>query len=648
MPPIKLQCKAIKAVARDAATEVKMSAAEEAKMAVYMMREQSHALASTTNQDVLGTVRPFRRSHPMGTPYLPVPRRVPYAPHAPHGLQRPWCPTPGGRVPSAHTTESWEMEQIMSQEARLRARARAEVEFEVQARAEYEAEVYARAEFAANARVRAQLGARASALAMAGTRAQLPPQIPSQVHRPHLPSASGIQPRATKPASGDLDTSVPTGLMDRNMKARHEEYKAKQDAWLQKALDDSLSRYKNECGGYLEGPAKPEQIKSDVMWDELFLDHHAKPGVSLSGKQPKPRKKTWNENYTRLTEYLEKYPGDWMVLTLQHEPKWRTLHFWARDQRKFMNKGTLPEDRAKRLKNIGFLKAKSLCYYPKSRNYIFKSQNGVVKKQPGKEEKNKQEKTASPPVPSSQAVATKASAPPNNTLATMPTAILYRPEAKAAVTTIQNKPHVIPSSSEPTWDAMFKRLVDFYVNNGHSNITKTNCRDTELLEWVLLQRSPRAEIDSVKRARLESIGFVFDMDQHKWDMSFKGLLDFKKSYESRGLSMEELILFALEEEDADLYSWVNDQRVAEWQGDLRGSRKQRLEAIGVPWFKNSFKWYKMYDQLVHFQQALGHTKVPSTTTLGKWLQRQRRNPGDVTLEQKRLLQKLGVTFSTKR
>mmetsp|Transcript_11701 Transcript_11701/g.18119 ORF Transcript_11701/g.18119 Transcript_11701/m.18119 type:complete len:659 (+) Transcript_11701:59-2035(+) len=658
MPPIKLTCKAIKAVARDVATEVKMSNTEECRMAVCKMKEQTKAMEVPSNPEVLAPSRPFARSHLMPPPYPPVPPRIPYAPRVLHSLQRPWVPPPGGMPPPVSNIDAWEMDQMMYQEARVRARARArahalaEVEFEAQARAEYEAEVYARAKFQARAQLgaQAQLGARAHARAHALAVAESRAQIPPEVHREHVSSA--MNPMGMKPAPKNSDNSVPAGMLDGSMKVRHEEYKAKQDAWLQKALDQSISRYQSECGGELSGPAKPEHIKSDVMWDELFLDHHAKPGVSLSGKQPRPKKKTWNENFTRLTEYLEKYPGDWMVLTLQHEPEWRTLHFWARDQRKFMNKGTLPPERAARLKSIGFQKTKSICYFPKSRNYISKI-NGAAEKQPNGETKNNPKPTAASPAPihtastAATAVKCSASASPSKVPSTIPTVIPDKPKA-VPPTGERRMPHVIPRNGEPTWDTMFKRLVDFYVNNGHSNISKVNCRDTELLEWVLLQRSPRAEIDSVKRSRLESIGFIFDMDQHKWEANFKRLLDFKTSYAARGLSMEELILFAMEEEDLELYSWVNDQRVAEWQGDLAACRKEKLESAGVPWFKNSFKWYKMYDQLVHFKQALGHTKVPSTTTLGKWLQRQRRNPADVTAEQKRFLFKLGVTFSAKR
>lgn len=89
------------------------------------------------------------------------------------------------------------------------------------------------------------------------------------------------------------------------------------------------------------------------------------------------------------------------------------------------------------------------------------------------------------------------------------------------------------------------------------------------------------------------------------------------------------------EEGINLYNWIQRQRQNKLK--LKAGQLEKLRKIGLQLNPYLEKWEKAYKLLLIFQKREGHCQVPrdfieSNYKLGKWVDRQRVNRGNLSEE----------------
>lgn len=153
---------------------------------------------------------------------------------------------------------------------------------------------------------------------------------------------------------------------------------------------------------------------------------------------------------------------------------------------------------------------------------------------------------------------------------------------------------------ELIWDHYFNLLCDFKQEHGHCFVpcTESSCDDDEdrlrLLEWTALQRRrfrvfkkkqetgksiPQYELSRMKK--LQSLGFIFNLHEYKFERSFNNLKDF---FERNGHSK-----VSPTSDDPHLYAFVRRQRylykerMFNVKNSLSDERIQKLNTLELDW-----------------------------------------------------------------
>ncbi|OQA31188.1 MAG: short chain dehydrogenase [Betaproteobacteria bacterium ADurb.Bin341] len=159
---------------------------------------------------------------------------------------------------------------------------------------------------------------------------------------------------------------------------------------------------------------------------------------------------------------------------------------------------------------------------------------------------------------------------------------------------------------EDKWEEGFQHLLDYVASKGHAKIQgRYVCPDGYKLNiWVSYQRAGRDQIDSVRKARLESLsGWSWDLIEDQWEEGFQHLLDYVAanghSRVPRGYRCSD---------GFKLDMWVVSKRSR--REKLGADRKARLESIpGWTWDPRTDDWEKGFRHLLEFVNANGHPMV---------------------------------------
>ena len=183
---------------------------------------------------------------------------------------------------------------------------------------------------------------------------------------------------------------------------------------------------------------------------------------------------------------------------------------------------------------------------------------------------------------------------------------------------------------EADWEAMYCLAEQYFIEHKHLNIgAKEKYKGQNLGMWVKRQCDGKENLTSAQTYRLECIGIVWRRNETKWAMMYQLA---KSYYELNGdLLVNTHSLFQGER----LGQWINKQRTDYMN---RGTQKENaefteeritdLEAIGMVWDVNNYKWNRMYDVAKRYYNLYGHLEVPAAQEfegikLGKWLSNQR-------------------------
>ncbi|WP_080132990.1 DEAD/DEAH box helicase [Chlamydia suis] len=175
---------------------------------------------------------------------------------------------------------------------------------------------------------------------------------------------------------------------------------------------------------------------------------------------------------------------------------------------------------------------------------------------------------------------------------------------------------------EEVWEKNFLELQRFREEHGHCKVPHRYPENPDLGSWVSVQRKnfKKGKLSEGRIARLEEIGFVWDVTEEAWEKNF---LELKRFQEEHGHCK----VPQRYPQNPDLGSWVSNQRVDFKEGKLSEDRIARLEEIGFVWDVLEEEWEKNFLELKRFQEEHGHCKVPrgypQNPDLGSWVGTQR-------------------------
>ena len=189
---------------------------------------------------------------------------------------------------------------------------------------------------------------------------------------------------------------------------------------------------------------------------------------------------------------------------------------------------------------------------------------------------------------------------------------------------------------DEAWTTRFDELVDFKNDHGDCNVPQGQ---GSLGMWVNRQREEfkAGRLSEERIARLESIGFVWDMLEQEWLERFGELTKYKTVNGDCSVPQSQ----------GSLGVWVDTQRQSFKKGKLPQERVDLLESIGFSWEPTDEAWTARFDELVDFKDENGDCNVPKVQgPLGRWVdtQRQSYKKGKLSQERIGLLKSIGFEW----
>ena len=125
------------------------------------------------------------------------------------------------------------------------------------------------------------------------------------------------------------------------------------------------------------------------------------------------------------------------------------------------------------------------------------------------------------------------------------------------------------------WDDMYGELADFQHLHGHCRISTLSDDFRALGVWVHTQRTlcKQGRLDADRIARLDAIGFTWDLLREQWDTMLSALEDFRRATGHCDVPQRWA-------DNRKLGNWVMVQRAAYKASRLDAEQIERLRAIG--------------------------------------------------------------------
>ena len=200
-----------------------------------------------------------------------------------------------------------------------------------------------------------------------------------------------------------------------------------------------------------------------------------------------------------------------------------------------------------------------------------------------------------------------------------------------------------------SWNYSYGLLDDYVEKNGHARVTRGF--ETEdgykLGNWVGTQRGDKDKLSPERKARLDSLGFIWDVYEVDWENGFSNL---EKFVEKNGHTRVKLIFITCE--NYNLGSWVGIQRRD--KDKLSPERIARLDSLGFDWDPINTQWEEGFSRLEKFFQTEGHARVTrgfeteDGYKLGDWVSKQRSNKNKLSPDRISKLNSLGFIWKVKR
>lgn len=205
------------------------------------------------------------------------------------------------------------------------------------------------------------------------------------------------------------------------------------------------------------------------------------------------------------------------------------------------------------------------------------------------------------------------------------------------------------NEKDEAWEQMFRCAQIFYQTHKHLKVErKYKTHDGKALgSWMKHQRE-RAKnglMTEDQKARLESIGMIWDVNEEKWQRMY----DCAQAYYLRCGHLN-----VTQKDGKELCDWIRVQRQNHKMGAMSAERKFRLDTIGMIWEAayNDLLWEQMFNCAKEFAQEHKHLRIhrdyktPDGLALGSWVHAQRRAYREQSLSAERIkkLEEIGILW----
>ncbi|MDC3080654.1 helicase associated domain-containing protein [Rhodospirillaceae bacterium] len=160
--------------------------------------------------------------------------------------------------------------------------------------------------------------------------------------------------------------------------------------------------------------------------------------------------------------------------------------------------------------------------------------------------------------------------------------------------------------------------------------------------WVSKQRSKKNQLGLEQIARLDALGFIWDVLTEQWEQGFAALEAYKNEFGNC------FVPATARYAGIKLGVWVANQRT---QSQLSEERIIRLDALGFSWNALEDQWEQGFAALEAYQNEFGNCLVPQGTQyagmkLGNWVSGQRNRKSKLSAERIARLDALGFSWNT--
>jgi superfamily II DNA or RNA helicase len=201
------------------------------------------------------------------------------------------------------------------------------------------------------------------------------------------------------------------------------------------------------------------------------------------------------------------------------------------------------------------------------------------------------------------------------------------------------------SPLDEKWETGFYALNQFKNREGNCFVGDKYLEGQfKLGQWVGVQRLSIDSLSIERRQRLDSIGFVWDPHEAKWEEGFAALTSFKNREGNC------LVNYKHMEGSFRLGQWVAVQRST--ANSMNVLRKNKLNAIGFSWDPQNDKWENGFNAYILFKQRYGNELVAKEFVidgypLGQWIGVQRQSKTILSAERISRLDEHGFIWNAR-
>jgi hypothetical protein len=365
----------------------------------------------------------------------------------------------------------------------------------------------------------------------------------------------------------------------------------------------------------------------------------------------------WDEKFSRLQEYQREQLDCRVPRGYKPDPE---LGEWVFHQRNVQNKGTMRHDRLTKLDSIGFAwskprkRKKPIDHFKRDEKWL-ESYNKLVdfSKEHGHclvPKSYDKDKPFAHWVDNQRSLQAQKILRQDRKELLDKIGFVWNVGRKVGKTDAA----AITSRTQPHWDAIFERLVEFKQMNGHPNVPQRfKIGDLALGDWVSRCRMlwKDGELDSQRAQRLREIGLEPAKDVNQsWNEKYEKL----KAYQEKHGHCR-IVVHGPKVQDRQLAIWVVTQRKCQKKDTLLPDRKAKLDEIGFVWqgsIDNDQRWNDMFARMKAYRKKNGHCRVliggPNIQDrqLSQWVQYQRscHKKGTLRPDRKAKLDEIGFVW----
>jgi len=206
---------------------------------------------------------------------------------------------------------------------------------------------------------------------------------------------------------------------------------------------------------------------------------------------------------------------------------------------------------------------------------------------------------------------------------------------------------------DKAWEHMYSEAKKFKNRIGRGDATCDRATDPRLVRWIAYQRHrlDRETLLGDRRRRFLELGLERHparVREQAWQRMYGCLKEYRRIH-------GHCLVPRSCPENPRLGRWVSHQRYLKRYGRLPQARIESLEALGLEWSaappqnrKSESRWDRRFRSLLSFKTAHGHTRVPRHSNadreLADWVARQRRSRRMNRLSPERIAKLTGIGF----